>query len=551
TLLVSEAGQGEIGTEADEAVTTRLVLNAKGGDVNVANLIDADTLIDNFTIQSANLITLNDVFVGGNTVSINGTGNIDARGEISDSTGAVSLSSGQGSITLAENVTANDGLSLTADAGSLTTANLTSNNGLTISTGSDVVLGEEVTVSAGDLAISSINGAVTTNNLTAAAGELSLRTAGQVNLNGSASASGTVTLASTGGSVTATGSISSGTGLALSAATDVEVGQIDVSTGGANFVSGGNLKFNQNVNVADGLAAFSRGGGFEQAKNTLINAGTDIVISTQGGMKIASLRGGENVTLAIRQREAGDDLSVPVFERVNDPITFGDADAVPDVAAGNGSISFLAQVANVGSTDPEQNFVQRAGGGIYYGLVSGQFFSDDIGTSQILVNAPAGAALASSIVSETSGLGALAGSLFAADFADLTSSITASLQGTDSASSNAGQTSASSSSRSTAASQQDDEEEVAEVDEAAFQNLKNYDENPQGILLPEDQQFAYDASGNLYFMMAVRSDSGLTQSVPFYKVDLSPDLSSLSATGVSYNYLAPNNAGWIAAAGDD
>ncbi|MFN3239035.1 MAG: beta strand repeat-containing protein, partial [Pseudomonadales bacterium] len=41
TLLVSEAGQGEIGTEADEAVTTRLVLNAKGGDVNVANLIDA------------------------------------------------------------------------------------------------------------------------------------------------------------------------------------------------------------------------------------------------------------------------------------------------------------------------------------------------------------------------------------------------------------------------------------------------------------------------------------------------------------------------------
>jgi hypothetical protein len=551
TLLVNETGQGQIGTEVVDGVTTRLTINAKGGDVTVASLNDADTLIDSFRIESANLITLNDVFVDGNTVSISGTGNIDARGAISDSTGAVSLSSGEGSINLAENVTANDGLSLTADAGSLTTANLTSNNGLTISTGSDVTLGDEVTVSSGDLGITSISGAVTVNNLTASSGGLNLRTAGQVNLNGSASASGTVTLASTGSSINAVGSISSGGGLALSAATDVEVSQIDVSSGGANLVSGGNLKFNQNVNVAEGFSAFSRSGSFEQAQNTLINAGTDIVISTQGGMKIASLRGENNVTLAIRQTEVGDGGSVPSFERVNDPITFGDDDAVPDVATGTGSISFLAQVANVGSTDPEQNFVQRAGGGIYYGLVSGQFFSDDIGTSQILVNAPASASLASSIVTDTSGLGALAGSLFAADFADLTSSITQSLQGTDSASSNAGQTSASSSSRSTAASQQDDEDEVAEVDEAAFQNLKNYDENPQGILLPEDQQFAYDASGNLYFMMAVRSDSGLVQSVPFYKVDLSPGFGGLSATGISYNYLAPNNTGWITSAGDD
>ena len=52
-------------------------------------------------------------------------------------------------------------------------------------------------------------------------------------------------------------------------------------------------------------------------------------------------------------------------------------------------------------------------------------------------------------------------------------------------------------------SQKDDEEDAAEVDELAFQNLKNYDENPQGILLPEDQQFAYDDEGNIYYISTI------------------------------------------------
>ncbi|MDH5737104.1 MAG: hypothetical protein OEZ23_02285, partial [Gammaproteobacteria bacterium] len=53
----------------------------------------------------------------------------------------------------------------------------------------------------------------------------------------------------------------------------------------------------------------------------------------------------------------------------------------------------------------------------------------------------------------------------------------------------------------TTAAAQSDEDEVAEVDEAAFQDLRNYDENPQGIRLPEDQYFALDDEGNIYYRL--------------------------------------------------
>mgnify|MGYP001223090075 CR=1 FL=1 len=70
--------------------------------------------------------------------------------------------------------------------------------------------------------------------------------------------------------------------------------------------------------------------------------------------------------------------------------------------------------------------------------------------------------------------------------------------------------------------QQDDEEEVAEVDEVAFQNLKNYDENPQGILLLEDQSFAYDDDGNIYFIVSLSHDGyyGQKETFSLYRVDL-------------------------------
>jgi hypothetical protein len=133
-----------------------------------------------------------------------------------------------------------------------------------------------------------------------------------------------------------------------------------------------------------------------------------------------------------------------------------------------------------------------------------------------------------------SALGALAGDIFGGDFASIFGQASADLLGTSTASSNAGQTSAASSSRSTAASQRDDEEEVAEVDEAAFQNLKNYDENPQGILLPEDQRYAYDQEGSMYYMVTMRTSSGEYESFPLFKVDLTlgamPEVTSQTFT---------------------
>jgi hypothetical protein len=92
-------------------------------------------------------------------------------------------------------------------------------------------------------------------------------------------------------------------------------------------------------------------------------------------------------------------------------------------------------------------------------------------------------------------------------------------------SSGAGETPVASNSRSTAAAQRDDEDELAEVNEVAFQDLKSYDENPQGMMLPEDQQFTYDPQGNIYFMVTLRGDYpyGTDKRVPLYRVNLSLD----------------------------
>jgi hypothetical protein len=213
-------------------------------------------------------------------------------------------------------------------------------------------------------------------------------------------------------------------------------------------------------------------------------------------------------------------LRFALYERVNDAIAVGDTSSPPDVQSGSGSISYLSQVASVGSVKAGQNFVQRAGDGIFYGLVAGQFFSDDIGASQVLTTAPSSVASSLDLFSEANIGGLLSGDIFGGDFSAISVQISQNLSGTESASTNAGQTSASSSSRSTAASQRDDEDEVAEVDEAAFQNLKNYDENPQGIMMPEDQQFAYDDQGNIYFMVTMQTTSGELKNFPLFKVDL-------------------------------
>jgi hypothetical protein len=103
------------------------------------------------------------------------------------------------------------------------------------------------------------------------------------------------------------------------------------------------------------------------------------------------------------------------------------------------------------------------------------------------------------------------------------------------ATTNAGPTDAAKNSQTTAAAQRDEEEEVAEVDEAAFQDLKNYDESPQGILMPVDQQFAYDDEGNIYFMVTLRGAQpyGVDARVPLYRVKLSLDSPALA--GADYD----------------
>jgi hypothetical protein len=253
------------------------------------------------------------------------------------------------------------------------------------------------------------------------------------------------------------------------------------------------------------------------------------------------------VTLVITQTETVVGEDGPIFQRVNDPIPVGQGDTIQDVNSEAGTIVFLAPVASVGSTDASQNFVQRAAQGIFYGLNAGQFFSDDIGNTQILVAIPQGTTADLSSVTDDvldpesldDALG-VSPTIFEVSAADYNSDIS----NTSVSAASAGETSAAASSRSTAASQQEDEEEVSEVDEVAFEiTLKNYDDNPQGILLPEEQRFSYDESGNIYFNVTLRKNETHGPRVgqgnrdwetfTLYKVDL--DLNSQTRESVRGN----------------
>jgi hypothetical protein len=276
-----------------------------------------------------------------------------------------------------------------------------------------------------------------------------------------------------------------------------------------------------------------------------LSAGGNVTLSGETGLEIASINAAQDVTLVITQTEVVVGEDGPTFQRVNDPIPFGQGDTNQDVSSDAGTIVFLAPVASVGSTDGSQNFVQRAAQGIFYGLNEGQFFSDDIGNTQVLVTIPqATSANLSSVINDVLDPESLDDSLavsptiFEVSVADYNSDIS----NTSVSGASAGETSAAASSRSTAASQQEDEEEVSEVDEVAFERtLKNYDDNPQGILLPDEQRFSYDENGNIYFNVTLRKNEsdgprvgqGNRESETFvlYKVEL--DLHSETSEQVS------------------
>jgi hypothetical protein len=113
---------------------TSLTVAAGLGDMALGNL-SAGGEINTFTVTSGDEITLNDLSVEGNTVSLNVSGDINVNGIIQGSAGSVSLITSGGSIELTQDVASNGTLSLTANAGTLNTQGLSSGGGLNVSAG--------------------------------------------------------------------------------------------------------------------------------------------------------------------------------------------------------------------------------------------------------------------------------------------------------------------------------------------------------------------------------------------------------------------------------
>ncbi|MBS02392.1 MAG: hypothetical protein CMQ24_06765 [Gammaproteobacteria bacterium] len=256
---------------------------------------------------------------------------------------------------------------------------------------------------------------------------------------------------------------------------------------------------NSNISSASDITLVAVEGSVAQGRNSTADA-TDgsLTISALEGVDIATVIAQGDVTLVLT-KEVGPNDEAPMFRRVNDPIAFEDSGDVnegklADITSETGTITFLAPSANVGSVDADQNFVQRASEGIFYGLNSGRFFSDDIGSTSLLQTIPTDAlATFETQIDELNLLPPTDVSLLVNNLVD-SSRATAS----------AGNTTAASSSRSTAASQRGEEEEVAEVDEQAFVNLVTFDAPPDSVRLPEDQvQLAIDREGTMYYLVDV------------------------------------------------
>ncbi|MFT5208815.1 MAG: hypothetical protein ACI9CE_000530 [Flavobacterium sp.] len=467
------------------------------------------------------------------------SGNINVNGVIEDSSGSILLNTTGGEITLAKEVSAAGSLIIEA-AQSIKPQTLSAGNGLSIISPVDVVIQGDVSVDSGLSSIRSTSCSivtgitdghgVTTGRSITTGGDLSVSAGSKILLGGNTASVGTVSLSSSSISpdlanpaiIDVLGSISAGDASNVSAITVSADGNINIKVlnpiGSVNvFTDVGDLLFQDDVEAAGSFIAFSVAGGFTQSKDTLIHAGEDLAINTQTGMRISSLSGDLSVVLAIRQTNLTDPTNIPTFARVNDATPFGSG-GVKDFLSDAGTISFLTPVANVGAAELGQSFVQSAGAGIFYGLDTGKFFSDDIGESQILTTAPGDLSrdFAALFNVETGAIGVLAGDAFISQSLSIIASLDIAVNATGSA----GQTSASSSSRSTAASQRDDDEETAEVDELVFIQLNNYEQTPNGILLPEDQQVAYDDEGNIYYMVSMRNDGGDYEKIPLYRVDL-------------------------------
>ncbi|MBT7370666.1 MAG: hypothetical protein HN816_08475, partial [Gammaproteobacteria bacterium] len=488
TMVSDASGAGAIRIQ-DGVSAGLLHLTAGAGSVDLGNFL-ADARLGNFTVNSANDVFLDDVYLAGNTLDITATGIVSISGVVDDGTGSISIQSG-GAIDIAQSATAAGTITLVSENDSVTVQEVTAGGNVIAAADQNLMLGANTTAS-----------------------------------------NGTVTLLSA-GSITSIGTITSSGDTTVLGTNDVTLG----SSGIQAVTSGGDVTITADagdVTVSDVSATgdaivFSVSGKVTQEQNTVLDAGGDAIVSAETGIEIATIQAANNVTLVVNQDGVNADGSTPTFSRVNGPIPLGQGDTNQDVRSTNGTIVFLAPVADVGSAAVDQNFVQRAGGGIFYGLDQGSFFSDDIGSTNILNGIPSDtqtnldAALSKATAFTLSDqINVNVADPVTIDINFFSQNLVSAFNATASA----GETNAASSSRSTAASQGDEDEEVAEVDELAFQNLKNYEENPQGILLPEDQIFAYDDDGNVYLIVTL---TGQTQGAPaesftLYKVELDPGI---------------------------
>jgi hypothetical protein len=367
----------------------------------------------------------------------------------------------------------------------------------------------------------SVQGAITAvNNLNVDANS-NVLLGGSVSVQGGVASTASIT--SSTGRVELGGGVITGGGLSLAAASTIMLGG-DVNAGTAVVVGGDNVTFagvGSTIATSGSLVVASSAGSVDQVAGNVIDAGGKLTVSAQTGMAIASMNAAGDVTLAIlgQTDSAG---NVPLFSRVETQRTVSsDPAASRDVISG-GTLAFLAPSADVGATESAQNFSLRATEGIFYGLTSGEFFAVDVGVSPQLPLLPSSVQTDFVDLFSDTGSGEFSGAISNLNVFDVNSfdSIINTIASVSITAGTAGETAAASNSRSTAALQQDDEDEVAEVDEVAFQDLKNYDENFQGILLPQDQQFAYDEDGNSYFMATMRSQANVER-VPSYKVPMS------------------------------
>jgi len=535
-LQAATSAAGNITLTSAESISTQQVT----AEANLSVTADAEIVVES------------DLVAAGSVAVTSNTGSVSTQTVSSGDTLAISAAS---DINLLQSVIASDTITIVSSTGAVDARQISGSNDVAVTADSNIQIGQAAELqdpdqstlesSSGSITVTSTKGTVSNSGQLNANDNISLSALQTVSLGSTTTASnGLVRIISSSGGVETANTVTSGGDTIIAAKQDItidavtasedEVG-VGISSGGELSVASlGNLVFNGNLNSELNVAIVSNKGSVTQKKNSIIKAnGGSLTIQAAGDIAIAQVAASQDVTLIITTSEVAEGAIAPQFRRVNDPIPLGQGDGKPDIQAGS-EIVFLAPVANVGSPEPNDNFVQRADAGIFYGLEQGKFFSDDIGATAILTQVPAGTvenleSVTASVLNL--GIDSAAGSLPIGIESPLEIDIvglTALLSGSSSAIADAGETSVASSTRSTAASQRDDEEDTAEVDEAAFQELKNYDENPQGILLPEDQQFAYDDNGDIYFL--VDFDTRLQYGNRFALYRISLDLADSTST---------------------